>query len=474
MKERAPHDHSIRTAMRTCLRILLWPVMFSIASCGILKPYETPGTETVQAFRDQSGTDTTTLAQLPYAQLFTDPVLQSLIQEGLEKNFDLRIAITRIQQAQALFAQSKAAFLPSLEGNAGYTRSKLSDAQGFGIRTEQTLFQLGLSSSWEIDVWGRLRSSRRAQLAALLQTEAAAKTVQTSLVSSIANNYYLLLALDQQVAIAEQTVANWKTSVESMRALKTAAVVTEAAVVQSEAQQYAVEVTIPDLKQQILETENLLSVLLGRSSAAIERGRLADQQPYAALATGIPAQLLANRPDLQEAENAYRNTFELTNVARTAFYPSLTISGSAAFSSLTLEDMFSPNAIAASIAGNLTQPIFNRRRIRSDLEVAKAQQQAAYLNFQYTYLVAAQEVSNALSLNDRALEKMLVRTHQLHSLQLSVEYTEELLSNGFADYNEVITARQSLLSAELGSVNDKLQQLQATVNLYRALGGGWR
>ncbi|MBD0395328.1 MAG: TolC family protein, partial [Microcoleus sp. C1-bin4] len=352
--------------------------------------------------------------------------------------------------------------------------SKLSDVQGFGIRTHLTQYQLGISSSWEVDIWGRLRSSRRASFAALLQTEAAARAIQTSIVSAIANNYYTLLALDQQLAITEQTVRNWDTTVATMRALKEAARVTEAAVVQSEAQRYAAEVTIPDLKQRMRETENALSVLIGRPPATIERSRIDEQQVIAALQTGVPAKLLANRPDVQQAEYAYRNAFELTNVARTAFYPSLVITGSAGLSSLSLANFIDPGSLAASIGAGLTQPIFNRRLNRTNLIVAQAQQQAALFDFRNTLLIAGQEVSDALSLHTTALEKMTVRTNQLTALQRSVEFTQELLRNGFANYNEVITARQSLLAAELGRVNDKLQQLQATVNLYRSLGGGWK
>lgn len=292
--------------------------------------------------------------------------------------------------------------------------------------------------------------------------------------SAVANNYYTLLALDQQLSITEQTVRNWDTTVAAMRALKEAARVTEAAVVQSEAQRYAAEATIPDLKQRVRETENALSVLIGSPPAAIERSRLDEQQALATFQTGMPAQLLANRPDVQRAEYAYRNAFELTNVARTAFYPALPVTGSAGLSSLTLADFIDPSALAASIGAGITQPIFNRRLNRTNLIVAQAGQQAVLFDFRNMLLNAGQEVSDALSLHATALEKMTVRTNQVTALQLSVEYTQELLRNGFANNNEVITARQSLLAAELGSVNDKLQQLQASVTLYRALGGGWK
>ena len=192
------------------------------------------------------------------------------------------------------------------------------------------------------------------------------------------------------------------------------------------------------------------------------------------LQTGVPAQLLANRPDVQEAELNFRYYFELTNVARAYFYPTLSITGSAGLSALSLSNFFDAGAIAASIGAGLTQPIFNRRANKTRLEVAKAQQQEALLGFKNTLLIAGREVSDAISLHETALEKINIRSKQMEALRNSVAYSQELLENGFANYTEIITARQSLLQAELGSVNDRLQQLQAVVDLYRSLGGGWR
>lgn len=445
-----------------------------VASCRVAEPYQQPQVLTDDLYRDVTTTDTTTIANLPWNELFTDTILQNLIKEGISQNLDLKIAYTRIQQAEAYYLQSGAALLPTLNANLGVTTSKLSEAEGFGIRTRARQYQLGLSSSWEVDIWGKLRSNRRANLASLLQSQAAARTVQTGMVAGIASYYYQLLALDQQLAITQQTVSNWDTTVQTMRELKTAAMVTEAAVVQSEAQRYAAEVTIPDLKQRIRETENALRTLLGSPAASIRRSTLEAQEIIQNLQTGLSAQLLANRPDVQQAEHNFRYYFELTNVARTYFYPSLVITASAGLSSLTLANLFDPISIAARVGGSLTQPIFNQRLNRTRLEVARAQQQGALFDFQQTLLLAGQEVSNALYLHETALEKMNIRTSQLAALQKSVEYSNELLRNGFAIYPEVITARQSLLQAELGSISDHLQQLQAIVNLYRSLGGGWK
>lgn len=456
-----------------CIFVVLLPVVV-LVSCRVTKRYQSPGVQQMDSFRGSGATDTTTIAGLPWREVFTDPGLQNVIEKGIARNIDLQIAYTRIRQAQAYYKQSRAAFWPELDANASAGRLRLSQAQNFGIVSNVTEYQLGLSTSWEADIWGRLSSAKKASLASLLGSQAGVRAIQCEIVSEIASLYYVLMALDQQVIITQQTVKNWDTTVITMQSLQESARVTEAAVVQCEAQRDAAAVTIPDLYQNIRETENALSILLGAPPADISRARLEDQSAIALLNTGIPAQLLANRPDVQQAEQAYRYAFELTNVARTAFYPSLTITGSAGYSSFSLGSFFDVSSLGASIVGGLFQPIFNRRLNKTKLEVAKEQQQAALLGFKTTLLVAGQEVSDALSRHVTARNKMIVRSSEIAELQKSVDDTQELLQNGFANYTEVITARQSLLAAELGRVNDKLQELQSIVSLYAALGGGWR
>ncbi len=449
--------------------LLVYIAGIALSSCKVTQPYQAPQANTDKLFRDIATSDTSSMANLPWREVFTDASLQILIQKGIENNPNLLSAYTRIQQAQAYYLQSRAALLPSL--NASATASP----QVFKSKNGQNFsqYQLGLSSGWEADIWGKLQSSKKANLAALLQTEAAAKAIQTGLVASIANYYYQLLALDQQLLITEQTVKNWDSTVITMKALKIAAVVTEAAVVQSEAQRYGAAVTIPDLKQQIKETENALSILTGSVPSGITRRSLQDQQITASLETGVPVLLLANRPDVQQAELNFRQLFELGNVAKAYFYPTLSITAAAGFNSQSLSNLFNPGSFLASIGAGLTQPIFNQRANRTRLEVANAQKQEALLNFQNTLLTAGKEVSDAMSSYKTALDKITVRNYQTDALQKSVDYSQELLENGFANYTEVITARQSLLQAQLASINDRLQQLSAVVNLYRALGGGW-
>jgi len=443
-------------------------------SCGVMHPYERPDISILHQYRDRPNQDTQSVAHISWKEFFTDTLLQQLIQTGIHNNLDLKVALARVEQARAYYLQSKAAFFPSFDAQLGASIAKLSEAQGFGIRTSATQYQLGVSTVWEADIWGKIASNKRASEAAVLQSEAGVRAVQTKLVAQIANYYYLLMALDKQLDITKQTVYNWDTTVTTMRALKEAAVVTEAAVVQSLAQRYAAAVMIPDLKQAIKETENALSILLGHSPGLIRRSKIELQRPIDYLSVGVPTQLLANRPDVQQAEQNYRYYFEMTNVAHAYFYPTFSITGSAGLNSLSFEELFKPASLVASIGAGIVQPIFNRRQNKTRLKVAQAQQEEAYYGLQNTLLIAGSEVSNYLSLHSMASEKIAIRAHQMEALLHSVEYTQELLRYGFANYNEIITARQSLLQAELGNVNDQLQQLQSVVNLYRALGGGWR
>ncbi len=523
---------------------LLFPLLLLAGSgCGILRPYGRPDTATTGLYRDGNPTDTTSLAQRPWQQLFTDPLLQKLIAEGIANNRNLKVADARIAQAQALLAQSRAAFLPSLSGRTTTTLSRAGGAfvstgigggsttvggttgggigtgtgtGGTGIGTGGTgtggtgtggigtgtggtgtgtggtgtttttdqstivtggaahQYLLGLSSSWEADVWGKLRSTRRAYAASVLQSEAYRRVVLTQLIADIADNYYSLLALDAQLEITRQTVQNRIQDVETMKLLLEGDVVTGAAVVQSEANRYAAEVTIPDLERDVREAENLLATLLGRTPGPIERSTLAGQDAPPALLTGVPGQLLRNRPDVQQAEYVFESNFELTNAARTYFYPSFTITANGGLTSTTLTNLFSPTAIFASVVGGLAQPIFSQGLNRARLRRSEGLQQEYLYTYQQTMFVAGQEVSNALFSYQSAADKKRIRAQQLAALNKSVDYTQELLRAGFANYTEVLQAQQSLLQAQLNSVNDELQQRQAVTDLYHALGGGWQ
>jgi NodT family efflux transporter outer membrane factor (OMF) lipoprotein len=451
----------------------------AFTSC-VTKKYQQPGMDAHgNLYRDTVVTDSTSIANLPYQQLFTDTILQNLITEGIRENLDLKTAIERINEAQARLQQSKAAFFPSVDANATATRALASGAaqnlpSGFAFPLTSTIYQARVSTSWEADIWGKFGSAKRSALANYLQSDAAKRAVQTQLIADIANNYYKLLSLDQQLAITQQTLKSRINEVEIVKALKESAVVTGAAVVQSEANRYGTEVIIPDLKRNIRETENALSILLARAPGSIKRASLTEQTPYQDLKTGIPSVLLKNRPDVQQAEFAFRAAFENTNVAHTYFYPRLTLTAEGGISSLQIKNFFD-NSIFYNIIGGLTQPIFNNGQNKARLRVAKAQQQESYYAFQQSLLNAGGEVSNALYAYQAAVDKQTSRSNQLIALEKAVSYTKELLRYSSAtNYTDVLTSEQALLAAQLNGVNDRLEQLQAVVNLYRALGGGWK
>lgn len=458
--------------------ILTGIAILSLSAC-VTKKYERPQVKSEGLYRDNNTTDTASIADLQWKQLFSDTTLQSLIQQGINENLDLKQAIERIKIAEATLQQSRAAFLPSLQADVNVTDNKQSQASlnfpaGININLETQTYKAQLSTAWEADIWGKLSSAKRAAYATLLQSDAAKRAVQTQLIATIANNYYTLLALDKQLAITEETIKVRTKDVETMKELKQGAVVNGAAVVQSEANLYAAQVTLPDLKRSIKEAENALSVVLGKAPNAINRTTLDQQTPYADLKTGVSAQLLQNRPDVIAAEFGFRSAFENTNVAKTYFYPALTLTASGGLSSLQLQDFFS-KSIFYNLVGGLTQPIFAKGANKARLKTAQANQQIAFYNFQQTLLTGGQEVSNALFAYQTATEKEATRAKQIASLTKAVDFTKELLRYSSAtNYTDVLTSEQSLLTAQLSGINDKLQKLQSVVNLYRALGGGWK
>ncbi|MCK7554825.1 TolC family protein [Chitinophaga sedimenti] len=454
-----------------------------LAGCKITQQYEKPDIQTPATYRGaQTATDTSTLADIRWQELFSDPQLRTLIQQGLDSNLNLKIAVARMKAAAANLRQSKDAFWPTLSVSPSFTHAKPSPAQlrAFGNSSATSIpsydqYSLVGTASWEIDVWGKLRSTKRSRVALFLASDAYRRTVQTQLIANIANNYYTLLALDQQLKITQQTVEIRKNDVSTIKALKEAAVLTGADVVNSEANRYAAEVSIPDIKRSIRETENALSVLLGVSPDSIPRSILDQQQAVDFLRTGVPVHLLSNRPDVQQAEYSLISNFELTNAARTYFYPQLNLSATGGFATVnTLKGFFDQTFYWNLVAG-LTQPIFNQGLNRQRLRVAEANQEEALYNFKSVMLTASQEVADALFSYQTAVDKASIRQNQLASLQKAVEFNKELLRySSSTNYTDVLTAEQNLLTAQLNGINDKLQQLQAMVTLYRALGGGWK
>jgi len=452
--------------------IILFECMIS---CDVSKSYTRPTSYlNDKLYRNAATSDTTTIATIPWQQFFTDTVLQQMIQEGIQNNLNLKIAVTRIKAAEANYGQSIYAFFPTLNANLSATVQKPGQTKTLpSTTTASQIYEPYLSSSYQLGLWGQLRSAKRAQLNALLATGAAQRAVQTQLISDIASNYYSLLALDAQLAITKATVQNRKEDVATMKVLKESDVVTSAAVVQSAAGMYGVQVTIPDIELSIQETENAISILLGKAPDSIQRTTLQAQVISDSLSTGVPSQLLANRSDVQEAEYNYRYYFQLTNVARTYFYPSITITAQGGLLNSSITNFFSGASVFGSIAAGLTQPIFNQGINRQRLTVAKANQQEYLYTYEQTLLSTGNDVSNALASFKAAQEKTSIRDSEIVNLQKAVDYTRELLKyTSNTNYTDVLTSEQNLLSAQLSSINDMLQMLQARVSLYISLGGG--
>ncbi|MDR2950966.1 MAG: efflux transporter outer membrane subunit [Prevotella sp.] len=459
--------------------VVLLGVILSMGftSCGVVSNYKAPEIDSDDLFREENPIDTTTIANIPWREYFTDPALQALIDEGLTNNFDMRIAYTRIQQAEAGLVVAKSAYFPTiaLAGQVNHTQISYKNGKERVLGYDGgTTFALGFAVQWEADLWGKLSSKSRAQYANLISTHAYRNLIQTSLISNIATTYYSLQALDEQLKITLETIELLKESTITMDAMMQAGLLNRAGVKQSEALLYSTQVSVPALESQIRQLENSLSVLVGRKPGPIYRTSIKEQSVPAHLAFGVPTQMLSKRPDVLQAEMGFRYAFEMKNVAQRSLYPSITLStpSSVGYGSNTLSQFFKPTNILANIVGGLTQPIFAGNQLRGQLKVAKAQQEEALLTFEQTVLKASQEVSDIMYTYESSLRKNENRAKQVDALFTAVSDTKNLLTAGEANYTEVLNAEQSLLQAQLGQVNDKLEQLQASVNLYRALGGG--
>ena len=457
--------------------LLLIVVAITMQSCFVAKDYTRPELEeTDHLFRtDNLPADSLSMADISWKDLFSDSYLQQYINEGLQNNLDIRTAIQQILVTEAYLKQGKAGYLPTVSATAQMTHQELSGNSQFGsLFSSLDQYELSGSLSWEADIWGKIRSNKRASEATYLQSVAAHKAVKTQLIASIATTYYQLLALDAQLKVTEQTVAAADSSVVTIKALKDAGQANQVAVDQNIAQYNNAKALLVDIKATIFKTENALNLLLGRSSQPIQRGSLENQNFDSDIKVGVPATLLSNRPDVIASEYGLINAFELTNVARSNFYPSLTLTANSGFQSLELDQLLNANSLFATLVGGLTQPIFNQRRIKTQHEVAKAQQEQALLAFKNTLLTAGNEVSNALYDYEAETEKFEYRQNEVEALRNAESNSEELLKNGYANYLDLLTARQSALSAELNLIDNKLQQMLSVINLYEALGGGWK
>lgn len=450
----------------TMKKLIIIFAAVAFTACGIYKPYNRPEITTDGLYGTAESTDSLTLGDLSWQEVFTDPALQSLIDTALNQNTNMQSAHLRVKEAEATLKSARLAYLPS------FNFAPQGSLSSFNNATASKVYSIPVQASWEIDIFNRLTNSKRKAKAVYAQSKEYEQAVKTSLVANVANLYYTLLMLDSQYAVTEQTAAKWRESVRTMRAMKQAGMTTEAGVAQYEGTSLNIETTLCDLQYQINATENALCSLIASAPHKIVRSALDAQQLPAKLATGVPVQMLSNRPDVRSAEFSLMQAYYATAEARSSLYPSITLSGSAGWTNNSGAGIVNPGKLMLSAAASLLQPIFNAGANRARVKIAKAQQQEAQLSFQQTLLDAGAEVNNALTKCQTARAKSDLRVGQIEALNRAVTSTELLMQHGSSTYLEVLTAQQSLLSAQLSQIADRYDEIQGVVTLYQALGGG--
>lgn len=449
-------------------KIILLGTTVLLSGCGIYTKYEPQSNVPDNLYGEAANAlpaDTANMGNIAWRDFFRDPYLQKLIEKGLTQNTDVQTASLRIEEAKATLLSAKLAFLPSF---AIAPQGALSTVESQVSRT----YTLPVTASWEIDIFGKLRNAKRQAKAAYAQSEDYRQAVYSSLIANIANTYYTLLMLDQQLDISRQTARSWKETVSSTQALMDAGLADETAVSQMTATYYEVQNSVIDLEEQLNQVENSLSLLLAETPQHYERGRLSEQEFTSQLSTGIPLQMLSQRPDVRMAERQLEQAFYVTNQANAAFYPSIILSGSAGWTNSIGGLITNPAKFVTSALASLTEPLFNRGTLIARRRIAKAQQEEALLAFRQQLLNAGTEVNDALVSYQTSKRKRENYLLQITALERAYTSTSLLMENGNTTYLEVLTARQSLLSAQLSQTANQFKEIQSLVNLYQALGGG--
>ena len=434
-------------------------------SCSFYKDFERPNVRNLHVLYD-ADTTYTRLADYSWREFFTDTLLQKYIERGLEYNIDMRTARLNIVQAEAALEAARLAFLPSVNASLQAT---LAGGSGDGATFSYSLIP---TASWEVDVFGKLRNAKRGAEVALTQSHLMEQAVQSKLIATIANNYYTLLMLDEQLKTSRHTLTTWEENIRTLTALKRAGKATEAAVLQAKANKFSVEGSVLTLERQIVEQEEALATLMGVLPFEIERGTLAEQNFPKEFSVGIPLELVSLRPDVLQAEANLATKFYAVSEAKAAFYPSITLTGSTGWSDALGNAIANPGEFILKIVGGIVQPIFARGTNKARVKIATTQHEAAMLQYRQTLLNAGAEVNNALKMLQTSKERYAIDLKQIVTLRAAVWNTQLLMKYGSASYIEVLTAQQNLLNAELAESADQYSEIQGIIQLYYALGGG--
>ena len=439
-----------------------------LTGCGTYSRYHRAGIRTENLYWNLSvDIDTTNIASMSWREMFTDRELQSLIEAGLEQNTDLNVARLRVEAAEAALMTAKLSYLPSLGINAEGGGSRYDGA------TAKT-YNVGATASWELDIFGKFTAAKRGAVVAWQGSRDYQQAVQTQLIATIADSYYTLALLDEQMSINNRTLENWRATVRTLEALKKVGKANEAGVLQAKANVMQLESSQLAICKSVSETENALSAILAMPSQPIERSSLDEASFPDTISIGVPLQLLSNRPDVRQAEMELAQAFYATHVARSAFYPNITLSGTLGWTNNGGGAITNPGQWLFNAIGSLTQPLFNRGTNIANLKIAQTKQEEAKLLFQQSLLNAGKEVNDALTTWQTAKSQYEINTRQVETLREAVRKTELLMSHSSTSYLEVLTTQQSLLSAEQAQVQDRFGEIQGIINLYHALGGGCR
>ncbi len=436
------------------------------SSCGIYKKYSRPEVQTDGLYGEFETTDTTSLGNVDWREIFTDPHLQTLIEQALENNTDFKSAQLNVKASEAALKSARLSYLPSF--NLGPQGS----ISSFDNRYTTKVYNVALTANWQVDIFNKLTNAKRKSKAVYEASKEYRQAVRSQVITGVANLYYTLLMVDAQYEVSKETAEKWEESVNAMKAMKEAGMANEAAVAQYEGTYYSILASTNEIEDKRLQVRNALCTLLAQAPQEIERGTLDEQQMPENITVGVPVQMLSNRPDVRAAEFSLMQAYYATAEARSSLYPSINLSGTLGWTNNGGGAIVNPGKVLLSAVGSVLMPIFNAGANRARVKIMKAQQEQALLSFQQALLNAGAEVNNSMAQYQSAHERTVIHSRQVESLERAVESTKLLMNYGPTTYLEVLTAEQSLLSARLNYIATRFDEIQGVVNLYTALGGG--
>ncbi len=452
-----------------------------LTSCQVGRKYARPEVDLPDTYRNEITGVTADSVLLPLHTFFKDEILLSLIDKALAHNNDITVAKLSMDQLELTYRQAKLGLLPTLDLSVGANRMWLSRNSLNGSLSEQFLgtpymddYTATLTLSWEADIWGKVKMQREGAWARYFAEKENMNALKTRIVAQVAQAYYSLITLDEQLKVAQRNVALGDSTLDMIRLQYESSMISSLALDQAEAQKKTAELLIPLAKQNIVVQENALNILCGSFPSALERaGSLNEAMPEEFFNTGVPAMLLSRRPDVKAAEYAVMSANAQTGLSKAAMYPTLSLTPSIGVNSFQFNSWFDiPGSVVKSVAGNITQPIFRKKELKTAYEIAQIEQEKAAVQFRQSLLTAVGEVSDALAMSSHADERLKLVEAKKDHLTKATNDALLLYRSSMATYLEVITAQNSALENELEAINIKREKLQAVTDLYRALGGG--